>query len=396
MGNFISLIRFIFNAVLLFLGMVAVVIIAAILNVYSLKQGDSRIIIEPGPLQGRYPTGSEARALRSVLKDRVDELNTSLSNDAGSLEFHIDEGENAASIAARLQALGFIHDAQLFGQLLHYNKIDIQLQAGTYQLRRNMTMRELGAALYRRHSGQSTITVPAGWRLEQLAEHLNVAGVMDGRQFLRRARQGTSVDHYLLADRPPGQSYEGYLFPSAYSLPDNPTPDDLLSQMLNKMASRLPANTFELARQQGLTFYEVLTLASIIEREAVIPTERPVMASVYLNRLSPETSATHLQADPTVQYAMGYQADAGQWWKSPVRLEEYGSVDSPYNTYLYPGLPPGPIASPGLDSIMAVLQPAQTDYLFFVCRRPRCAGGEHVFAKTYAEHLQNVAIYWEQ
>jgi UPF0755 protein len=264
MGNFISLIRFIFNAVLLFLGMVAVVIIAAILNVYSFNQGDSRIIIEPGPLQGRYPTGSEARALRSVLKDRVDELNTSLSNDAGSLEFHIDEGENAASIAARLQALGFIHDAQLFGQLLHYNKIDIQLQAGTYQLRRNMTMRELGAALYRRHSGQSTITVPAGWRLEQLAEHLNVAGVMDGRQFLRRARQGTSVDHYLLADRPPGQSYEGYLFPSAYSLPDNPTPDDLLSQMLNKMASRLPANTFELARQQGLTFYEVLTLASII------------------------------------------------------------------------------------------------------------------------------------
>lgn len=396
MENLISLLRFIVNSVLLFFGVVTVVVIAAMLNVYAFSQDDSRLIIEPGPLQGRSPGGSEARALRSLLRERVTELNTSFSTDSRTFVFHIGQGENAASIAARLQASGFIHDAQLFGQLLHYNKIDIQLQAGTYQLRRNMTMREVGAALYRRYAGQSTITVPAGWRMEQLAEHLDAAGLMDGRQFLERARRGTGVEHFLLGDRPPGQSYEGYLFPGAYALPDNPAPDDLLGQMLNKMAGQLPANTFELARQQGLTFYEVLILASIIEREAVLAAERPLMASVYLNRLSPETSTTHLQADPTVQYALGYQADAGQWWKSPVRLEEYGSVDSPYNTYLYPGLPPGPIASPGLDSIVAVLQPAETDYLFFVCRRPRCAGGEHVFAKTYAEHLQNVAIYWEQ
>jgi UPF0755 protein len=93
---------------------------------------------------------------------------------------------------------------------------------------------------------------------------------------------------------------------------------------------------------------------------------------------------------------MGYQSGSRQWWKSPVSLEEYKGVDSPYNTYLYPGLPPGPIASPGLASIMAVLQPAQTDYLFFVCRRPRCEGGEHVFSGTYEEHLQNARVYWEQ
>jgi UPF0755 protein len=127
-----------------------------------------------------------------------------------------------------------------------------------------------------------------------------------------------------------------------------------------------------------------------------ISAEGPVIASVYLNRLKPGSAQPLLQADPTVQYAIGYQFDTGQWWKTPVRLEEYGRVDSPYNTYLYPGLPPGPIASPSLTSIMAVLQPAQTNYLFFVCQQPGCQGGQHVFAATYEEHLQNVAIYLEQ
>ena len=174
------------------------------------------------------------------------------------------------------------------------------------------------------------------------------------------------------------------------------TPADLISQMLNNMGRHLPQNTFSLAQQQGLTFHQVLILASIVEREAALDEERPLIASVYLNRLKPSIVNFHLQADPTVQYAMGYQSGSRQWWKTPVSLEEYQQIDSPYNTYLYPGLPPGPIANPGLASIMAVLQPAQTDYLFFVCRHPRCEGGEHVFSHTYEEHLQNAQIYWEQ
>jgi UPF0755 protein len=103
-----------------------------------------------------------------------------------------------------------------------------------------------------------------------------------------------------------------------------------------------------------------------------------------------------LQADPTVQYAMGYQPNADQWWKTPVTLDEYKQIDSPYNTYLYPGLPPGPIDSPSLASILAVLQPAESNFHFFVCGRPGCEGGQHVFAATYQEHLQNVAAYFGQ
>ena len=164
--------------------------------------------------------------------------------------------------------------------------------------------------------------------------------------------------------------------------------------MLNNLAQHLPPDAADLAQQQGLTFYQALTLASIVEREAALAQERPIIASVFLNRLKPGSGAPYLQADPTLQYALGQDRRSGQWWFVPPDLEEYVAIDSPYNTYLYPGLPPGPIASPGIDSIIAVLQPAETDYLFFVCRWPGCKGGEHVFAATYEEHLQNVRLYW--
>ena len=159
--------------------------------------------------------------------------------------------------------------------------------------------------------------------------------------------------------------------------------------MLDTMQSRLPAGWEGMAAAQNLNFYQVLTLASIVEREAVVAEERPIIASVYLNRIK---KYMYLQADPTVQYAMGFQPESGQWWKTPVTLEEYQNVNSPYNTYLYPGLPPGPICSPGASSIVAVLQPAQTSYLFFLAR----GDGTHVFAETWEEHQRNVQQYQGQ
>ena len=395
MRTLASFIRFVINAILFIAGSI-LVLAAVVLYNGSATSGDSRIIIENGPLRGQAPSDLEAQALHAMLSARADEINSPLSNDPALVPFSIEAGDNAQSVAEKLQAAGLIHNAELFGQLLNYNDIDTRLVAGNYQLRRNMTMKEIGAALYRGRSARMTVTILPGWRMEQVAEYLHTAGIMDGNEFLREARRGTTVAHDVLADRPSGQSYEGYLFPDTYLVLDSVTPKDLIAGMLDNMARKLPANALNLAQQQGLTFYEVLTLASIVERETALPQERPIVASVFLNRLDPANGEIYLKADPTVQYAMGYQSDTGQWWKSPVRLEEYDQVDSPYNTYLYPGLPPGPIASPGLDSIMAVLQPAETDYLFFVCRRPRCEGGEHVFAETYEEHLQNVAIYWEQ
>lgn len=134
-----------------------------------------------------------------------------------------------------------------------------------------------------------------------------------------------------------------------------------------------------------MSIYEVVTLASIVEREAVVDEERPIIASVYLNRLN---RGMYLQSDPTVQYAKGYSAESGRWW-NPMIQEEAQSVDSPYNTFLYPGLPPGPICSPGLASIQAVLYPADTPYLFFFSK----GDGTHAFSKTYEEHLENMRRY---
>ncbi len=394
MNSLVALFRFLFNTILVTTGVItAIMIVMVVFNTITINSTDSRLLIENSPA-GRSLSNLEIRALYADLNPRADEVNTPLSLDPSLVAFTIDTGETAQSVAEKLQTTGLISEAQLFRQLLRYNGIDTRLQIGAYQLRRNMTMKEVASALYRGRSSRLTLIVPAGWRLEQLAQHLSAANIMDGNQFMRLAQQGTAFNHPLLDDRPSGQSYEGYLFPDTYYLLDHATPQDLLAALLNNLASKLPPNYQELAQQQGLTFYEVLTIASIVERETARPEERSLVASVYLNRLNPAYGLPHLQADPTVQYAMGYQANTGQWWKSPVSLTEYQQVDSPYNTYLYADLPPGPIASPSLSAIMAVLQPTQTNYLFFVCRNPNCQGGDHVFATTYEEHLQNVTVYW--
>jgi UPF0755 protein len=270
--------------------------------------------------------------------------------------------------------------------------LDASLEAGDYTLRRNMNMPEVGAALQEASFEEVVVTIPEGLRAEQVAEILAEEGIMQYAEFMQVVQAGNTVQHNLLSDKPGGASYEGYLFPDTYRLPANASPEDLIERMLDNLAARLPANTFDLAAQQGMSFFQILTVASIVEREAVIAEERPTIASVYLNRLKPDSPVNYLQADPTVQYAMGYQPEADQWWKTPVTLEEYQTIDSPYNTYLTPGLPPTPIASPGIGSIVATLQPAETNYYFFVAFE----NGAHVFAETFEEHEQNVARYLGQ
>ncbi|MFN8456821.1 MAG: endolytic transglycosylase MltG [Anaerolineae bacterium] len=396
MSQIFGLIKFIFNTALFLAGAVGLLMLFAHFSNNPFYPAANQLTISTGSAWPFPPLSSEARALYNTLQERVAEINSPLSSDSSLASFIIAEGETAQQVAQQLQSQGFIGDAELFVQLLRYNGLDTQLQAGAYELRRTMSMREIGAALYWGRSARLSVTVPPGWRMEQVAEHVAAQGLMGGNLFLQQAQQGVLVKHPLLADRPAGQSYEGYLFPGTYPLPEQPTPTDLIAQMLNQMSFQLPAEVTRLARQRGLTFHQLLTLASIVERETHLDEERPLIASVYLNRLKRGSSLPYLQADPTVQYAMGYQAATGQWWKTPVTLEEYKEVNSPYNTYLYPGLPPGPIASPGLASIMAMLQPAETNYLFFVCAQPNCEGGQHTFAVSYEEHLQNVAVYMGQ
>ncbi len=307
--------------------------------------------------------------------------------------FEVAPGMTARTIAQKLQTEGIIADAQLFEAYVRGNGIAQQLEAGSFSLSPAMTVVEIADVLQDARIQAIRITIPEGWRLEQTADYLTDAELLDGALYRQLAETGDfDLEAFpFLATRPLGTSLEGYLFPNTYELPaQDPQPDDLIRRQLDSFAEQVMP-LYEKAIAEGsseLDLYAVLIIASIVEREAVVAQERPAIAAVYLNRLD---LGMKLEADPTVQYAMGYQDAADQWWKTPVTLEEYGEVASPYNTYLYPGIPPGPIASPGLESIRAVLYPDQHAYLYFVATPD--GSGAHVFAETWDEHVANVQRY---
>ena len=344
--------------------------------------------------------GSEVM-LRVYLQTNRAQVDQAASTDAKPVRFVVAPGTPARAIAQQLQAAGLIHDARLFEAYVRVNGLAAGLEAGAFILSPAMTVAEIAATLQQAEAASLTLTIPEGWRLGQIGDYLEEAGVFgEDKAALESYRSQTAsgelvelapARYAFLASRPPGASLEGYLFPDTYELPlAGATAQDILQRQLDTFARRvLPLYEAAVAQKTTtLSLYEVLTLASIVEREAVVSAERPSIAGVYLNRLA---ARMKLEADPTVQYAMGYQEAADQWWKTPVFLEEYSSVDSPYNTYLYPGLPPGPIANPGLSSIQAALQPAQHDYLYFVALPD--GSGRHVFAKTFEEHSVNVQKY---
>jgi UPF0755 protein len=344
--------------------------------------------------------GGGERVLGTYLNANEDALYIPTSVDDSPVRFVVEPGTPARAIGKQLLEAGLITDDLLFEAYVRINGFANQLEAGTFILNPAMTMVEIVEILQHAEAASVTITIPEGWRLEQQAEYLAEAEIFTdpaaAEQYRTQALTGdiTGLDisrYPFLQERPAGSSLEGYLFPDTYEIPaKGATPADVLARQLDVFAARvIPA--YESAVASGTTtldLYTVLIVASIVEREAVIAAERPDIAGVYLNRLA---QGIRLEADPTVQYAMGYQAETGQWWKTPVFLEEYTSVISPYNTYLNDGLPPGPIASPGLSSIEAVLYPGQHDYLYFVATPD--GTGAHIFASTFEEHAENVRRY---
>jgi UPF0755 protein len=337
----------------------------------------------------RPSEGEEAPPIKDVLiglylQYRQGDLDRPASYDDTPMTFVVEPGESAATVAARLEELGLVTDGELFRMFIRYHEIDASLEAGEYVLRPNMTMAEIAETLQHARIEEVTVTIPEGWRAEQVAQILAKENIIDGDEFMALVRGG-KFDYSLLQDRPEESSLEGYLFPETYRIPAQAEAEDLIERMLSTLEERFTPEMRQLAVERGMTIYEVMTLASIVEREAMIAEERPLIAGVFWNRLE---QGMYLRADPTVQYAKGYDATTGQWWAS-VTPEDWEGVDSPYSTYLYPGLPPGPICSPGLSAIQAVLEPADTEYLFFLAK----GDGSHVFAVTYEEHLQNQELY---
>lgn len=310
------------------------------------------------------------------------------SNDGRSVIFRVEAGEDLTMISERLAALGLVRDGQVFRQYARLQGLDRKIRAGATQLRRNMTAQEVLTALLHGQAPTVTVTLLEGWRAEEIAERLASARVCDAQAFLRLVRTGTAFSSPI-GDRPAGAGLEGYLFPDTYDFAPGTEPDAVLRRLLTTFESKAGPMLLQASQETGLTTFEALTLASIVEREATLANERPRIARVYLNRLA--TPPHLLNADPTVQYALGYQEDSGRWWKASLTPQDL-AIPSPYNTYLVPGLPPGPIANPGLASIVAVAQPEAGDWQYFVLDGDRC-DGSHLFAVTWEEHLANVERY---
>jgi UPF0755 protein len=290
----------------------------------------------------------------------------------------IEPGAHAGSILLQLEREGVIADARLARLYLRYATEGVSLKAGEYRFREPLSTPEVLARLVRGEVVTHPVTLVEGLTLPESAAALAVAGQGDLDELLRQMR-----DPARIADLDPdANDLEGYLFPDTYhfaaGIGEEAIVDELVDTFRRRYRERLAARV----EPGGLR--RLVTLASIVEKEAQRDGERPLIAGVYAHRLRRRMP---LQADPTVIYAL-ILLDR---WNGNLRRPDL-QVDSPYNTYRYPGLPPGPICSPGLASLEAAADPADTRYLFFVSRND----GSHVFAATLAEHNRNVERWQRQ
>jgi len=335
-------------------------------------------------------------ALETYIQAHAEELQQPAGTDDTPVTFVVRPGETAADVAKRLEEAGLVSDAELFRRYLQYEGLDAGLEAGTYTLRQTMTIPEIAQALQSGQRPEQLVTVREGLRIEEVAAEVAAQTGIPESEFLELVTTGwraTDLANYgFLASLPPTATLEGFLFPETYRLPEDATAYDVVDRMLSTFDERVTPEIRQAGADRGMTLYEMVTLASIVEREAVIPEERPIIASVFLNRLD---AGWPLGADPTVQYGLGYDETTGTWWRTlyfdQLGVESLAEIDHPYNTYRYPGLPPGPICSPGLASIEAVAFPADTDYFYFIVNC-QTNDGSHLFAATEEEHYANFAL----
>lgn len=320
----------------------------------------------------------------SAIVDAIRDANDSpVGTDPSPVNFAVRPGSSARQVAEDLLRVGLIRSPAGFLALAERSRLDKDLQAGNYELRRTMSASEILRALA---SGAARrldlVTIAEGWRAEEVALFLDGRGVISAEQFMEAVAGRTGTLPLPLG----APSFEGYLFPETYEFKPNSSPEDVLRVFLQQFEERVDGSLRAQAGAQGLSIQQLVTLASIIEREAVEPEERPQIAGVLHRRLD---LGMPLEADPTVQYALipfGLVSSAAGFWKAPLSGADLQVVSS-YNTYAAPGLPPGPICSPGMASLRAAANPEPGPWLFFVAR----GDGSHLFSRTLDEHVANVA-----
>jgi len=405
--------------VLRFLVFLVVLAVLVLLALFTIARPIARLVIVP------IAEDNPAALRISFVQDLVrEDLGDSLTQPGGTnpadIEFTVEPGDTAETLAPRLLEAGVISSERAFLFEARMRGLTPLLTAGNFRLAATMTPDEVVTGLLENRIVIQTVAVTfrEGLRIEQMVAKLQT---VDGTQVDPKAFYELAMDppDGLLADfpwlldenvRPKGASLEGFLYPATYTLrvdADAPTDaEGLIRMMLKAFYDRVGQERLDVPEKRGLTFYQVLTLASIVEREAVLDEERPLIAGVYQNRIDKVPSVKHglLQADPTVIYAVD-TVNLGKYGKDWAKyvfwtVPENGSLKDQqlpdrlagYNTYVVPGLPPGPIVTPSLPSILAALEPdTKSGYTYFVAIPD--GDGAHDFSKSAQEHERKLRKY---
>ena len=294
----------------------------------------------------------------------------------------IQPDENVQQMCDALEQTNMVVSGDLTCTYLAYSGKDRKIQPGNYTVPAGLNAISVADLVSDVTKRDKQFILYAGWRMEEVAEMVDNLGLsFNSSDFLKFVTAPTEVYREQM-QIPQGKSLEGYLFPGSYSMKPDITLEEFIAELLVRFKTTILTEEFNRDLQaSGLSLHQAVTMASIIQRETLAEEEMPTIASVFYNRLAIDM---FLQTDPTVQYALGYDSQTGTWWKSMLTYADL-EVNSPYNTYRNPGLPPGPISNPGLAALKAAVAPGETEFLFF---RAKCDGSmTHNFSKTYEEHL---------
>lgn len=287
--------------------------------------------------------------------------------------FVIESGSSVRAIARQLEDEGWIRSARLFEIYVIINDDQGSLQAGTYQFETGDNIFQIANRLVNGQAASYRVTVPEGFTVDEIINRLASLEHLDKEELLTALTNDSLMRDYFPDGSEIGWKQEGFLFPDTYNFTYEMEPVDILNAMINRFENHW-LDRFE-DNENSYSINEYVTMASLVEKEAKLSEEKPLIASVIYNRLDQNM---RLQLDATVQYALEDRVSRVFY--------SHLEVDSPYNTYRNHGLPPGPIASPGDDALAAVLEPDESEYLFYFA----IPDGSHIFTKTYEEHLERL------
>lgn len=303
------------------------------------------------------------------------QLFTPLSGDSSEKVFEIKEGQGVVEIVDNLKKEGLAKNKWVMLGYLKYKKIDKKLKSGVFLLRKNQTPAEVLDTISSGKTALKKVTIIEGWTLEEIASHLDERGLVQKSDFLEATKR-EKWNYEFLED---AESLEGYLFPDTYYIPYKATSEDIIKKLLDNFGKKLTKDTREEIKKQGKSIKEIIIIASIVEREVNKDEDRKIVTGIFLKRIS---MGMPMEADSTINYITG--KDLAQPTFADTRK------NSPYNTYLNKGLPPGPICNPSLSAIQAAVYPKESPYLYYLNRQDT---KETIFSKTYEEHIDNKNKY---